>query len=95
MTNHRKAKEIRNHRRLAIISDFSLLAPPTGLEPCDIEIGAGANSTSFPYGKRRPVARRLATVSLRLKSSREIKKSKSTAIAVLLLFWLPQLDSNQ
>ena len=33
MTNHRKTKEIRNHRRLAIISDFSLLAPPAGLEP--------------------------------------------------------------
>ena len=31
MINHQKTKEIRNHRRLAIISDFSLLAPPAGL----------------------------------------------------------------
>ena len=35
MTSHRKTKEIRSHRRLAIISDFSLLAPPAGLEPSD------------------------------------------------------------
>ena len=49
MTNHRKTKEIRNHRRLAIISDFSLLAPPAGLEPKrELRAAAGVSRSKLP-----------------------------------------------
>ena len=56
MTNYRKTKEIRNHRRLAIISDFSLLAPLVRLELGDrsqARCKVASDLTPFPHGVRR------------------------------------------
>ena len=42
--NFTKAKEIRNHRLQAIISDFSCLAPPVGLEPTTLRLTAACST---------------------------------------------------
>ena len=39
---------IRNHRRLAIISDYSYLAPPAGLEPATTKCAVGNNGQQKP-----------------------------------------------
>ena len=84
MINHRKTKEIRNHRRLAIISDFSLLAPHVGLEPTTPCNNPTDSATFRQMG--RPSGCYLLSIGGLCSDSREGIKKKGAAVGRTLLF---------